>query len=681
MLGANAALEAADRACGDNRIAARLLRGLLTRLVADGNGWTQQVKRLRWFGMSGRHWAGRLGDVLDLPGNLALIQLPSNRFLLACRQHERWEFCDEAGQGYSAAELGHEAESAFVEGVVLRVPLGGIMPLGVDSLNALWPLLRVAWAEIGIASLFVNVGQLLLPLFSMLIYDKVVSNGVFETLWALVVGMVIYLATDCGMRLVRAWATERISNELAERSDEGLWRRLYAQVDFAASGVARFLTHYRDLSLSRDFISSSYLLALADIPFLALYLVVIGFIAWPMLIVAGLLVTGYVVSGLAMQRQLTRLSKVSEAANTRKLAYMGELLGAFDVVRTVPGSATFFRRWRDLSGASTVSEESRRLSISRMTILSSAMMNVSTVAMLAAGAYLIDSRWLSVGGLIACNLLAGRAMGSVASLFSVIGKWQDFARAAERMERSLEPIPEKACLSRPTTAGKIDVIGLGKTYEHRPPAMVNVSFSAVPGERIALLGRPGAGKTTLLRSIAGLCQPDGGQILIDGVALDDIARPDRARWLAWKSQDPALFAGTLEGNLRIASGTRDEGRFARALWASCLEDELSSGRMNLGMHIAERGSNLSGGQRQKVALARAFAQEARILLLDEPTLGLDPDTERLLAARLAEMLGPDVVLVMTTHSVTMLGLTKRVIAMDGGRIVADGPREKLVQIG
>ena len=227
--------------------------------------------------------------------------------------------------------------------------------------------------------------------------------------------------------------------------------------------------------------------------------------------------------------------------------------------------------------------------------------------------------------------------------------------------------------------GNITVIGLGKHYEGRPAALESVSFSIVPGERIALLGRPGAGKSTLLQCLGGLCRPDTGQILLDGLALDDIARFDRVRWMAYKAQDPAVFAGTLEDNLRI-SGCSDRNRLSEAIWASGLENEFNSGRMSLGMRLDERGSNLSGGQRQKVALARVFAQPSSILLLDEPTLGLDPESERMLAERLPKLLDSSAVLIMTTHSAIMLETVRRIIALDGGRVVADGLREQLVTI-
>jgi ATP-binding cassette subfamily B protein/ATP-binding cassette subfamily C protein LapB len=314
-----------------------------------------------------------------------------------------------------------------------------------------------------------------------------------------------------------------------------------------------------------------------------------------------------------------------------------------------------------------------------MTMLATIIQTVTTVTILTTGVYLINARMLSIGELIACNLLAGRALALVASLYVVMGKWQDFMQAAKRMESSLETVRDRDYTPRSEIRGDISVIGVGKHYEGRPAALESVTFSITPGERLALLGRPGAGKSTLLRCFGGLCRPDTGRILVDGLALEDIARFDRVRWLAFKAQDPAVFAGTLEQNLRI-SGCKDPDRFSAALWASGLETEFSNGRMSLGMQLDERGNNLSGGQRQKVALARVLAQPCRIMLLDEPTLGLDPESERLLAERLPKLLDQTSILIMTTHSPVMLKTVQRIIALDGGKVVADGPREKLVTL-
>lgn len=671
-----AVLRAVSALCANDRAAAAQLKKGFKQLVAADN-WSAEIARLERIGLSARHFTGQLREALDLPGDLVLVRHADRSLTLLCRMERRWQYLDEKGD--PLPEEVNLGDGDSLEAVVMSRPEARDREGGFSSLTALWPELRAAWAEVGIASLFINSGQLLLPIFALLIYDKIAMNGLYETLWALVFGMGLYLVTDTGMRLVRSWATERISVDLTLRSDESLWSKLVAQIELPAGGFPRFLSNYRDLTLSRDFVSSSYLLSIADIPFLFLYLAVIGFISWPLMTVVVVLVLIFSFAGFLLHGRQTALSREAEQKNTRKLSFMGETLGCLDVVRTTPGAGAFLRGWRELAEQSTNFDTKRRLATHHMGMLSSMLQTVTTVVVLTVGVYLINSQLLSIGKLIACNLLANRAMATVASLFSVTAKRQDFMRAAGRMEASLEPVAERDCTPRPTIEGHISVVTIGKHYEGRPAALENVSFSIAPGEHLALLGRPGAGKSTLLRCLGGLCCPDAGQILIDGLALDDISRFDRVKWLAYKAQDPVVFAGTLEDNLRI-SGCKDSNRFSAAIQASGLENEFKSGRMSLGMSLEERGSNLSGGQRQKVALARAFAQPSRILLLDEPTLGLDPESERLLAESLPKLLDSSSVLVMTSHSPVMLSMVQRIIALDGGRVVADGPREKLVKI-
>jgi ABC-type bacteriocin/lantibiotic exporter with double-glycine peptidase domain len=662
---------------GADRSGAAIVIKALKALTERTDNWSVQARRLDKLGLASRHIQASLYEALQLPGDLALLYLQGGGFLLLHRQQQRWISIDSHGQALS--DVPDSAGDALTEAIVMRLPRkNSDMLNGFNSIAVIWPALRSAWAEVGIASIFINAGLLLVPLFSMLVYDKVVSNAVFETLWALTLGMAIYLFADAGMRIVRAWSVEHIAKDLTRRGDETLWYRLVAQTD-VSGGFARFLSNYRDLTVSRDFVSSTYLLSIVDLPFLLLYLLAVGLIAWPLVIVAGLLVLLYAMIGYVLQLRSNRLGKEAEQLNTRKLTFMGETLASLDIVRTVPGTGLFLRRWRDLSSETAEVDGQRRLSNSHINTLAAAMMTFSTVTMLVAGAYLIEARSLSVGGLIACNLLTARAMSLVTSLYMVIGKWQDFQRAAKRMETTLQPVVQQEHTPRPNVTGNISVIALTKRFQDRPIALDAVSLTFLPGERVALLGKPGAGKTTLLRCLAGLSKADSGQILYDGLSLQDIARSDRMRWLAWKSQEPALFAGTLDENLRVAGNATDTDRFTKALWVSGLEDELKSGRLSLGMQLEEHGSNLSGGQRQKVALARTFAQSSNILLIDEPTLGLDPDSERLLAERLPQLLGQNDVLIMTTHSAIMLNVAQRIVALDGGRVIADGARDKLVR--
>ena len=670
-----AILKAVTELCGPDQMVASLMLKGFRRLVTSDK-WSDEIRRLDQMGLSVQHHAGSLRDALDISGNLVLLRDGDGGFALLHHMEQRWHYLGEDGEPL-AEEVSLEDD---VDAVVIIIPQSEEKKSGgFASLAALWPELRSAWAEVGIASLYINCGQLLLPVFVLLIYDKIALNGLFETLWALVFGMGLYLVTDAGMRLVRSWTIERISVDQALRSDEKLWSKMVSQADLPPGGFPRFISNYRDLSVSRDFVSSSYLLSIADIPFLLLYLGVIGFISWPIMVAATVLVLLFSSTGFLLYKRQKELSKEAEARNTLKLSFMGEALNSLDVVRTVPGAGFFLRSWRKLAEQSTNFDTKRRLAVHRMGMLSTATQTITTVVILTTGVYLINAQMLSIGKLIACNLLAGRAMALVASLFAVMGKWQDFKRAAASMETSLAAVDEREHTPRPNIDGNISVVDIGKYYEGRPAALENISFKIVPGERIALLGKPGAGKSTLLRCLGGLSDSDTGQVLIDGLALDDISRFDRVKWMSYKAQDPVVFAGTLEDNLRI-SGCTDSDRFAQALWASGLESEINSGRMSLGMSLEERGSNLSGGQRQKVALARIFAQHSQLMLLDEPTLGLDPESERMLAERLPKLLDKSSVLIMTTHSPVMLAMIYRIIVLDSGRVVADGPREKLVTL-
>lgn len=629
-----------------------------------------------------------LEPLLELPGNLALVRLAHGRFLLLICRTGRWFAVDKQGEDTTelpALPAGIAPED-IQEAVLLSFP--NQAPSGLNPLDALRRVLRLAWAEVGIASLLINVGLLALPLFSMIIYNKVVYNGVYSTLWALALGMLLFIGMDISMRLIRNWATERIAADFSQRDDERIWRSLLTQNETPKGGFARLLSNYRELASVRDFVSSGYLLSLADTPFFFLYLLAIAIIAWPLALLVLVIATVYGLIGFRNHEALREQSREAEQAMIRKTSFLSESLEALDVIRLSPGAGQFDRRWRSLCADVARRENAKRIASGHGMILTVSTSTATSVLVLVAGVYLIEEQMTSVGGLIAVNLLAGRAMALISSLFSAITKMHDFRRAVSRLEEALEPpITEETGdnpLARPEVSGRIQVLNLSKRYPGRPPVLSEVSLAVSPGERIALLGRPGAGKTTLLRCLARLTLADSGQILYDGADLQGLDRLDMRRWLAYKAQDPVLFAGTLEDNLRIALSLNDPEALRRldgALWASGLEDEFKSGRMNLSTPLTEHGRNLSGGQRQKVAVARAIAQGAQILLLDEPSLGLDPETERQLAERLPQVLAPESVLILISHSALMLTLTPRVVVLEGSRIVADGERDRIVRAG
>ena len=307
---------------------------------------------------------------------------------------------------------------------------------------------------------------------------------------------------------------------------------------------------------------------------------------------------------------------------------------------------------------------------------------LTTVGTLVAGVYQIEARALTTGGLIACTMLASRSMMSLASVTVLFTRFNEMRRSGKELDDLLgddgeAPTAPQSVAPRPLK-GRITVRRLGYRFKADGPfALDGLTFNIEPGEHVGLLGRPGSGKTTLLRCLAGVVRPSTGEVLVDGVTIRQHDAYSRARWLAYKPQEPILFEGTLEENILAGAEFSEHDALARALEVSGLQEYIRRGELNLGMMIEPRGVNLSGGQRQSVALARSLVASPSILLLDEPTAGLDVAGEKMIAARLREY-SQGRTLVVATHSHIMLAMLDRLIVVDGGRIVADGPREKVL---
>ncbi|MBX9847877.1 MAG: ATP-binding cassette domain-containing protein [Rhodocyclaceae bacterium] len=621
--------------------------------------------------------AGLFRHLSGQPGELLLIRRSDEHFHLLTRlTGDEWLALSADGQRHPVGILYKLDGLDAATGVLIRVPQDVRSTLPKSAKSYLRWLITEAWAEVGIASFIVNAGQILLPLFSMLLYNKIINNGVFATLWALAIGMLIYIITDAALRGIRAWAVERLAADLTHRDDLRLWHRLVQPDSQLSTSFAALLSQYRDLSIGREFISATYLLALADIPFLLFYLLVITLIAWPLGLLTIVLAGAYLLFSAEVQRLLTAASRDAEQAMTRKMGLLGSLFSVLDLLKTTPRQQHLRRRWVELGNQASTIEARRRMLQTTANIGMAVIVPFSTVAILVLGAYLIEWQVSNIGALIACSMLASRCLTTVASMFMVLAKWEDFERAAARFEQGLTtPKPLTAArLSLPQPSGRIEVLQLSKNYPERPPVLAQVSLSIAPGEHIAILGKPGAGKTTLLRCMAGLISGDSGRVLFDGADVAEIDFQDRCNWLVFKGQDSAIFAGSLADNLQA----ENPQLLQQALWISGLDQEVQAGRLTLGTLLHDYGTNLSGGQRQKVALARAFARSGQIYLLDEPSAGLDPESERQFAQRLKQGVSGATVL-MITHSPHLIETVGRLVVLDNGHVVADGPREKLLQ--
>lgn len=554
-------------------------------------------------------------------------------------------------------------------------------------------VLQAQWLWLLPSGLLVNLGLLVTPLLSMLVYDKVVHNGIFETLWALVIGVLIYTALEFLVRNLRTRQTEilaaRIDLDIDTRLMQGLLRpseRSAAQPGMAA----RMLTLYRDLSQARDFFSASYFLALADLPFVILMFVAVGLIAWPLMLLLLFWTGAYIVIGLWLKGRSMRVSTMQLRSQTRKLALLNDVLSSLDVLRISHAGDYLAKRFADAAQDQVALSRWLRMELMLAQNWSQLVYMLSFVSTLTLGAYLVFGQWVSTGGLIACSMLGGRTLGIAGQALLTLSRWQELQQAFVQLRPYIGDMSESAPIKnrpkiRRSAQGVQGLVQIDRVM-HRfgtegREVLRELSLSFAPGERVGLLGRPGSGKSTLLRILAGAIAPTQGQVRVDHLELQSIAIEDRSSWLAFKPQEAPLIAGTLEENilLNLPLDTTETDRLQAlkfALYQSTLDDDLARGALSLDYNVEEYGANLSGGQRQKVALARAVAPRPRVLLLDEPTAGLDTESEHRIMQRLEEWL--DVSLIMVSHSARALALTQRLVVLEDGRLLADGPTAQLL---
>jgi ABC-type bacteriocin/lantibiotic exporter with double-glycine peptidase domain len=538
-------------------------------------------------------------------------------------------------------------------------------------------------------SLVVNLGMLSLPLFAMLVYDKVVFNGVFETLWALAIGVVLFLALEVMMRALRARQVERLSQVLDERIDGKLFAALLRPTVRAGSQpgmAARFQTMYRDLSGARDFFSANYLLAVADLPFILLIWIVIGVVAWPLLIVVLVWVSVYVWLGSLLKTRTLQIGQRMIKLQLSRQAVLTDSLSSLDLLRTSHIGGKMFSRFMQISREHALQSTLQREEASKSLWLAQVIYAGSYISLLVVGAYLIFDRQMTTGALIAVSMLSGRSLGAIGQALTTLGRWQELKQSLKALAPFLDApqdtSPTVEARSARQIAGRILVHRVSHTYPDSQPCLHTLHLSIAAGEKVALMGKPGSGKSTMVRAIAGAIVPSEGEVRLDDVALMAHDASARHLLISFKPQEVTLMAGSIEDNI-LASlplwATPDQRTHAlrRGIYLSGLDQDLASGMLSLDRKVEEYGANLSGGQRQKIALARTLALQARVFILDEPSNGLDTESERLLATRLAEL--KDATLILVTHSAIMLGLSNRVIALDRGTLVADGPTRELVK--
>ncbi|PKO44134.1 MAG: type I secretion system permease/ATPase [Betaproteobacteria bacterium HGW-Betaproteobacteria-22] len=538
------------------------------------------------------------------------------------------------------------------------------------------------YRDIMVAAFVVNVFALAMPLFTMNVYDRVLPNQATETLWVMAIGISLIFLGDLVLRTMRAyfldWASTRIDVKLTARIMEQV---LGIRLEKRPSSVGSFASNLRSFETVRDFITSATITTLIDIPFGLIFVGVMAWIALPMVIPVLLGAVVILIYAFSVQTKMHDLSETMYRASAIRNATLIESLVGLETVKALGIEGQMQRKWEHSAHYLTEVSSKLRLLSTSINNGSTTIQQLITVSLVILGVYLVINGELTMGGLIACTMLASRALVPVAQTAGLLTQYHNAVTSLtsldEIMQRPVERPSDNKFLSRPAFNGDIEFREVSFSYpDANENALTNVSFKIRAGEHVAILGRMGSGKSTIHKLILGLYQPTSGAILIDGIDSRQIDPAELRRCIGYVQQDTQLFYGSIRENLAISAPLADDASVMAAARIGGIDDFINAHPKGYDLLVGERGETLSGGQRQGVGIARAFINQPAVILLDEPTSAMDHSGEDAIKRRLAEATQAKT-LVLISHRSALYELVNRIIVIDSGRIVADGPKEQV----
>ena len=543
-----------------------------------------------------------------------------------------------------------------------------------------WPIYRDVLA----AALLINVIALAMPLFSMNVYDRVVPNRAMETLWVLALGVLLLLGIDMTLRMLRGYfidlASARIDLELSAKIME---RVLGVRMESRPAAVGAFASNLRSFETVRDFITSATVTTFIDLPFALLFVLVIGLIHWVMVIPVLIMLVLVVIYAYILQHKMHELSETTYRAGALRNATLIESLTALETIKTQGAESVMQSKWeKSVAFVSRVNNQMRFLSAAA-TNGAMEMQQAVNVVVIIIGVYLVADGKLTMGGMIACTMLASRAVAPLGQMVGLLMQYHNaktsLSSLEEVMAKPVERPADASFVHRPELRGNIEFKDVGFSYPNSSvAALKGATFKINAGDKVVIIGRIGSGKTTLQKLLLGLYQTTSGAVMIDGVDVRQLDPADLRRNIGYIAQDLTLFYGSLRDNIAIGAPYADDASIVAAAEAGGLTEFVNRHPDGFDMLIGERGDSLSGGQRQGVAAARAFLMDPPILLLDEPTSSMDFSSENAFKQRLREMAAHKTMIIVT-HRNSLLELANRVIVLDDGKVVADGPRDQVIQ--
>src|SRR5437763_3119121 len=548
-----------------------------------------------------------------------------------------------------------------------------------------WSVVQVHWRSYGhiaLAAFLINMLALATPLFTMSVYDRVIPNGAIPSLIALSIGMGLAIAFDFVLRTVRSRMIDvtgkTVDVVLASNIFEHVMAVKMAQLPSSVGIIANQL---RDFDSVREFFTSGSVVSATDLIFAVLFVGVLFVISGPLAFMPLVMLPIMIALGLTMQRPLDRAMKRLQAESAARHGVLVESLSGLETVRATGAEARMQTAWERSVAATARSGEDVRFWASLSLTSANAAQQITSLLLVMIGVFLILDGKLSVGALVAANMLAGRVLAPIAGIASVITRGTQTLSALKSIDRIMslerERSPQRAYVASKIDEGKIAFENVSFAYPNAPgKALEKISFKIEGGERIGIIGRVGSGKTTVGRLLLGFYEAQEGRILIDGVDSRQYDPSDLRAGFGFAIQDTDLFFGKLRDNIALGKPEASDEEVLAAARLSGVESFIAGHPLGYNMPIAEGGRSLSGGQKQAIGLARVLIRKPKILFLDEPTAHFDVRSESEFLARLKVLASREMTIIVSTHRLSLLNLVDRLLAFDSGRLGADGPRGK-----
>jgi ATP-binding cassette subfamily C protein LapB len=549
------------------------------------------------------------------------------------------------------------------------------------TLGAFWK----SYYRVALAALFINLLAVATPIFTMNVYDRILPNKAIATLWVLAIGVSTAILFDLLLKTARAALIDYAGRNADLRISYLLFEKvLNSSLSARPASTGEYANRVTQYEFVREFFTSNTVSVFIDTVFVFVFITVIYAIAGWLAIIPAIAFVASVAVGLIAQQRIGKRVAASMNEASQRQSLLVESISTLETIKSLQAEAYLLRKWREHSkNAANTSQKLKELSAAAANI-TQFIQQLVTVALVVAGAYAFSEGDISTGAIIATVMLAGRAVAPLGQIALTLSRFRQ-ATLSLRVLNAIMAQPEDrpdtvGFVNRPIRAGAIAFKDVGFAYPgSQNEVLTGLRFSIKPGERVGVIGRIGSGKTTLGRLIARLYVPTSGELLLDGIDIRQYHPSEVRSAVGIVAQAGDLFSGTIKENLLMARPDASDEQIIEAAKAAGVDEFVSRHPRGYDMNVGERGNNLSGGQRQTVAIARLLLTKPKIVFLDEPSGSMDLASERQLIGQLKTAFSDNTTLIVSTHRHSMLEIVDRLIVIEQGRVVADGPKDQVIQ--